>query len=361
MNNSFLKNISQYSSNFWIIILIVFYFIIQIVLLVFLKEDTSVSLSVIPILFIAWYKGPLLASIFGFILIILYTIFKISFFGFSSLVDISIGASSIFIFTIIGIVIGKIEQLNRLLKIELNARKAAEQQLARSNKELEQFAYIASHDLQEPLRKISAFSSRLMSKYKDIIDPQGLDYLQRMQNASNRMQDLINGLLTYSRVTTKANPFVKVNLLSVVNEVLLDLETSIKDKNAIVKCEVDAEIEADPLQMRQLFQNLIGNSLKYQKPEVAPFVLVKASVNNDKCTIIIRDNGIGFEQKYAEQIFGVFVRLHGQSSQYHGSGIGLSVCKKIVERHNGTITAESELDKGATFTIILPVKQKKEN
>jgi len=163
-----------------------------------------------------------------------------------------------------------VEELNRLLKQELLARKIAEQQLSRSNKELEQFAYIASHDLQEPLRKISAFGSRIASKYTDALDDQGRDYLTRMQNAAVRMQSLIDGLLTYSRVTTKAQPFSLVDLSVIVNEVLGDLETKIKDTGATVECSANLAIAADPLQMRQLFQNLIGNALNTTPPASRP-------------------------------------------------------------------------------------------
>jgi light-regulated signal transduction histidine kinase (bacteriophytochrome) len=261
------------------------------------------------------------------------------------------------VFTLVGLAIGRVEQLNRLLKKELVARRAAERSLARSNRELEQFAYIASHDLQEPLRKITSFSSRLVSKYKDLLGEQGLDYLSRMENATVRMQSLIEGLLTYSRVTTKAHPFSFVNISTILSEVLIDLETAIKENDAVVLSDNLPSIEADPLQMRQLLQNLIGNALKYHAAGIAPQISVTASANDGTCALTVSDNGIGFEQKYAEQIFGVFQRLHGRSSEFKGSGIGLSVCRKIVERHGGTITALGEPDKGATFTIVLPLRQ----
>ena len=277
----------------------------------------------------------------------------------------TVGSVSVLVFICIGLAIGKVEELNRRLRKELDARKQAEdaltlrtQQLARSNRELEQFAYIASHDLQEPLRKISAFGDRLSSKFSAILGEQGLDYLSRMINASARMQSLIEGLLTYSRVTTKAQPFSRLDLGVIAAEVLNDLETKIKETNAEVRCDVTAAIEADSLQMRQLFQNLIGNALKYHAAGVAPGVTVRCTMDGAACTLSVSDNGIGFEQKYAEQIFGVFQRLHGRSSGYEGSGIGLSVCRKIVERHNGTISAKGEVGKGATFIVTLPVKQK---
>jgi light-regulated signal transduction histidine kinase (bacteriophytochrome) len=338
-------------------VILAVYLPVQAALILFMGDDTTLSLAVAPVLFSGWYLGPLWAGASGCIIIIWFCIFRFFTFSSESLLDISIGTLSIFTFTLIGIAIGRVEELNRLLKQELLARKIAEQQLSRSNKELEQFAYIASHDLQEPLRKIAAFGSTLTSKYKDVLGDQGTDYLTRIQNAAQRMQSLIDGLLAYSRVTTTAQPFSPANLSVIVQEVLGDLETKIKDTGAIVRCYVSAVIEADPIQMRQLFQNLIGNALKYHVSGVTPEVTVRAAVAADRCTITVHDNGIGFEQQYAERIFGVFVRLHGRSSGYEGSGIGLSVCRKIVERHGGAITAQSEPGKGATFTAAFPIKQ----
>jgi light-regulated signal transduction histidine kinase (bacteriophytochrome) len=333
------------------------YLPVQALLLRMMGDDTTISFAVVPILFSGWFLGPLWAGGAGIIIIICFCLLKFFTLGMDSLIDMSIGSLSVFVFTLIGIAIGRMEELNRLLKKELFARTIAEQQLSRSNKELEQFAYIASHDLQEPLRKISAFGSRIASKYKDVLDDQGTDYLTRMQNAAVRMQSLIDGLLTFSRVTTKAQPFSLVDLSVIVGEVLGDLETKIKDTGATVECGVNAAIEADPLQMRQLFQNLIGNALKYHAPGIAPVISVRAAIEGQRCSITVSDNGIGFEQHYAEQIFGVFVRLHGRSSEYEGSGIGLSVCRKIVERHGGTIAARSEPGKGTTFTAVLPIIQ----
>jgi light-regulated signal transduction histidine kinase (bacteriophytochrome) len=308
--------------------------------------------------------GPWWAVAAGASIAVYFVVIKFASLGINALFDIAIGGGSIVIFTLIGVAIGRVEQLNRLLRQELEARKIAEQalesrtqQLARSNKELEQFAYIASHDLQEPLRKISAFGSRLASKYTEVLGDQGVDYLTRMQNAAVRMQSLIDGLLAYSRITTKAQPFSNVDLSIVVGEVLGDLETKIKDTGALVRCDAAVTIEADSLQMRQLFQNLIGNALKYHAAGVAPIVDVRASSHRNECTLTVTDNGIGFEQKYAEQIFGVFTRLHGRSSEYEGSGIGLSVCRKIVDRHGGTIAAISEPGKGTVFTVRLALKQ----
>ncbi|MBN1960497.1 MAG: hypothetical protein JW841_06095 [Deltaproteobacteria bacterium] len=233
------------------------------------------------------------------------------------------------------------------------------EKLKKSNQELEQFAYIASHDLQEPLRKIRAFSDRLQSRCGAALDSEGLDYMQRMINASTRMQTLINELLHYSRLTTKARPFQPVALSSLIKEVLEDLEVRIEENHAHIEVHDLPTIIADPLQIRQLFQNLISNALKFQRPQVEPLIIIK-NIHNENDTdfynIEVKDNGIGFEMKYTERIFGLFQRLHGRSA-YEGTGMGLAICRKIVERHEGTITATSEPGFGTTFLIRFPSQQ----
>jgi light-regulated signal transduction histidine kinase (bacteriophytochrome) len=340
------------------LLLIALYLPIQEWLLLYIGDDATLSFAVVPILFSGWFLGPLWAGGAGCVIIICFAVVKFFLFGTTAIMDMAVGSASVFVFSLVGLAIGRVEELNRLLKKELVARRAAESSLARSNRELEQFAYIASHDLQEPLRKITSFSSRLVSKYKDALGEQGLDYLSRMENATVRMQSLIEGLLTYSRVTTKAHPFSSVNLATILSEVLIDLETAVRESDATVLSDNLPSIEADPLQMRQLFQNLIGNALKYHAAGIAPRIVVTASSDDVSCALTVSDNGIGFEQKYAEQIFGVFQRLHGRSSEFKGSGIGLSVCRKIVERHGGTIAARGELGKGAFFTIMLPIRHR---
>jgi len=251
------------------------------------------------------------------------------------------------------------------------ALKAYAAKLERSNSELQDFASVASHDLQEPLRKVQAFSDRLKSKYAATLDDQGRDYLDRMQNAAGRMQTLINDLLTYSRVSTKAKPFVPTDLVSVTREVVSDLEARIEQVNGRVEVGELPTVDADPLQVRQLMQNLIGNSLKYRRPDVPPVVRVSSrTLREDSaapaprpsrtfCQILVEDNGIGFEEIYSERIFTIFQRLHGRN-EYEGTGVGLAVCRKIVERHGGTITARSTLGKGSTFLVTLPVRQQQE-
>jgi len=251
------------------------------------------------------------------------------------------------------------------------------QELARSNAELQQFASIASHDLQEPLRKIQAFGDRLKTKYNEVLTEQGRDYLERMQNAALRMQNLINALLLLSRITTRAQPFVPVNLAQVVQEVLLDLEVRIDSSKAEVELGSLPTIEADHLQMRQLLQNLIGNALKFHPKDKPPKVRVWGILTDEKsmkhqvgmsneqfpilcklthCQLMVRDNGIGFDEKYVDRIFNVFQRLQGRS-EYEGTGMGLAICRKIAERHNGSITAKSSPGEGATFIVTLPIKQ----
>jgi signal transduction histidine kinase len=226
--------------------------------------------------------------------------------------------------------------------------------LQRSNRELQDFAYVASHDLQEPLRKIQAFGDRLKTKFVQVLSDDGRDYLERMQNAASRMQTLINDLLTFSRVTTKAQAFVPVDLCQVAREVLSDLEVRIEQTGACVEVGALATVDADPLQMRQLLQNLIGNALKFRREYAKPEIKVTAHANgDDRCQLTVQDNGIGFDMKYVERIFGMFQRLHGRD-QYEGTGVGLAICRKIAERHGGNITAQSSPGQGATFIVTLP-------
>jgi PAS domain S-box-containing protein len=243
-------------------------------------------------------------------------------------------------------------------------------ELARSNAELQEFAYVASHDLQEPLRKIQAFGDRLQVKYSEVLTEQGRDYLQRMQNAAERMQALINDLLTLSRVTTRAQPFVTTKLTQVVQEVLSDLEVSIQQAAGRIEVGKLPILEADPIQMRQLLQNLIGNALKFYRQEEPPVIKIYSRQLTDweqrppqglnrieRCQIFIEDNGIGFDEKYLDRIFNAFQRLHGRS-EYEGTGMGLAICRKIVERHDGTITAQSIPIHGSIFIITLPLQQR---
>jgi len=251
---------------------------------------------------------------------------------------------------------------------EERLRLAAEQ-LRKSNQELQEFASIASHDLQEPLRKIQAFGDRLKMKCSDGLGENGRDYLERMQDAARRMQILLHDLLTLSRVTSKAQPFEPVDLRKVVADVVSDLEVRIEQTAAQVEVGRLPTIDADAAQMRQLLQNLISNALKFQRPGTKPEVIISAKVldnaeslagampGEEICQIMIRDNGIGFDERYLDRIFQVFQRLHSRS-EYEGTGIGLAVCRKIADRHGGLISAKSTEGEGATFIVTLPVKQR---
>lgn len=250
-----------------------------------------------------------------------------------------------------------LERQQSRLRLEAYAK-----ELERSNKELEDFAYVASHDLQEPLRKIQSFGSRLESKFSDDLDERGLDYLNRMQNAAGRMQILIRELLSYSRITTTAKPFEQTDLHKIATNVLSDLEVRIEQSNAIVDLAPLISIEADRMQMRQLFQNIIGNALKFTSPERQPHITILGEIMQDQnektvYDIKISDNGIGFDEKYTSKIFGIFQRLHGKN-QYEGTGVGLAICRKIVQRHAGQILVKSQPNVGTTFIIRLPIVQK---
>lgn len=261
---------------------------------------------------------------------------------------------------------------------DVTERKVAEEKvtefsarLERSNRELEHFAYVASHDLQEPLRKVAVFADRLKTKYGAALAGEGLDYLERMQKATLRMQTLITELLSFSRVTSKSQPFVLVDLNKIVHDVLIDLETRIEQVGGKVEVGSLPMIEAEPFQMRQLFQNLIGNALKFHRPDEKPIVKIQGTILEDKIRreqsdrasrsmlrISVSDNGIGFDEKYNDKIFQVFQRLHGRGV-YEGTGMGLAITRKITEHHSGEIFAKSKPGEGATFLITLPLKQRK--
>ncbi|MES0363360.1 MAG: PAS domain S-box protein [Desulfobacteria bacterium] len=259
-----------------------------------------------------------------------------------------------------GIPVGSVHILRNVTQRKLAEERLKETmaELQRSNTELQQFAYVASHDLQEPLRKVQAFGDRLKAKYAEALDERGLDYVDRMQNAAKRMQSLINNLLTLSRITTKAQPFVQVNLADVVRGVVADLELHVERAGGRVEAGDMPTIDADPTQMRQLLQNLINNALKFHEPEKKPVVKIHSQLMNETCKITVEDSGIGFDEKYLDRIFAVFQRLHGRG-KYDGTGVGLTICQKIAERHGGSITAKSTPGQGATFIVTLPVKHKR--
>ncbi len=271
---------------------------------------------------------------------------------------------------------GEVRRLNRDLEARVQARtveleranadlKAFTAKLEWSNRELQEFASVASHDLQEPLRKIQAFGDRLEAKAGPALGDEGRDYLGRMRAAAGRMRTLIDDLLAFSRVSTKARPFAPLDLGKVAREVLSDLEGRIAQTSGRVEAVDLPTVAADATQMRQLFQNLIGNGLKFHKPGVPPAIRVSARTLESAerpdpdvpaVEIGFEDNGIGFDPKYLDRIFNVFQRLHGRN-EYEGTGMGLAIVRKIVERHGGSITARAEPGRGATFVVVLPVAQ----
>lgn len=222
------------------------------------------------------------------------------------------------------------------------------------NQELQEFAFVASHDLQEPLRKIQAFGSLLESTTRDSLGEQGRDYLARMTKSAKRMSALLNALLGYSRIATRPKPFISTDLSEIAQDAVSDLELALNRVRGHVEIGVLPRIEVDPTQIRQLIQNLISNALKYRRKDETPSIKVHGDVIDSICTLYVEDNGIGFEEEYLDRIFRPFQRLHGRN-EYEGTGMGLAICRKIVERHGGTITAKSIPGHGSVFIVKLPI------
>ena len=274
----------------------------------------------------------------------------------------------------------KLTTINKNLENEIKERKLSEEKvnalnlqllknidkLEAANKDLDRFAFMASHDLQEPLRKILTFSERLNTKFGDQLDDEGKRYISRIQVATERLQVLIRDIMTFAKISMEKSSFVKSNLNELVDEVLTDMEAVVTEKKAQILVETLPSLFINPTLMRPLFYNLIHNALKYSKPTEDPRIRIYSELDlsasgpshpeaKKYCRIYVEDNGIGFDQKYAEQIFEMFKRLH-HHDEYEGTGIGLAFCKKIVEQHEGFISARSSLDKGSTFIISLPIK-----
>ncbi|MFH1936369.1 MAG: ATP-binding protein, partial [Bacteroidota bacterium] len=224
-------------------------------------------------------------------------------------------------------------------------------ELERSNKELEQFAYVASHDLQEPLRMVSSYTQLLERRYKEQLDDDARDFINFTVDGANRMQQLINDLLDYSRVTTRGKPFQNLGLSDVLGKALVNLEQTINETGALIVYDHLTIVEGDENQLIRLFQNLIENAIKFTA-DAPPRISIAAKTEGKRVTVSIQDNGIGINEIYADRIFTIFQRLH-KKEQYPGTGIGLAICKRIVERHGGTIWVDSELGKGSTFCFTL--------
>lgn len=226
------------------------------------------------------------------------------------------------------------------------------EELMRSNLELEQFAYVSSHDLQEPLRKVTLFTEMLEQNLKEKAGPETKKYIENICAAVDRMRTLIQDLLAYSRLKREEVVREPVDLSGILNQLLHDMDTVLAEKKATVHVGVLPVVKSNPSQMYQLFQNLIGNAIKFHRDE-PPVVAIDSEAKGGEWVISVKDNGIGIDPKYSEQIFKVFQRLHGRE-RYPGTGIGLAICKKIVEQHGGKIWVESELGRGATFYFTLP-------
>jgi light-regulated signal transduction histidine kinase (bacteriophytochrome) len=246
---------------------------------------------------------------------------------------------------------------------DITARKRAEEALRSNmarlellNAELQEFAHVASHDLQEPLRKIQTFCDMAQKRCAHVLDGTTKDYLERVLNSAGRMRQLLSDLLQFSRVATKLEPFKEVDLDRIAREAADVFEASVQETGCRIEVKTMPAIEADESQLLRLFQNLIGNALKFRGDET-PNIRIRGRIDNHGiCEICVQDNGIGFEPEFADIIFKPFQRLHGRS-EYDGTGMGLAICRKIVERHGGNIRAESVPGKGSTFVIRLPAKQ----
>lgn len=262
----------------------------------------------------------------------------------------------------------KLLTANKKLEREIEERKSTEEkirllneqllenniQLNNTVEELDRFAYVASHDLQEPLRKILVFSDKIQTKYKGSLDDELFQSLEKIAKASNRMQSLINDLLRFSRQTSVHEDFNYVPLDIVLQDVIGDLEVEIEKASAKIQIDNLPEIWGVSSQVRQLFQNLVSNAVKFRNKEAQPVVKIYAEPVKGFHRIVVQDNGIGFDSKYADEIFMVFKRLHSYQ-EFEGSGVGLSICKKIMDKHNGFIKTESSLGKGSKFIVDFPV------
>jgi len=255
---------------------------------------------------------------------------------------------------------------NKELAFQNEEKEKRAEELRIANKELLAFTYISSHDMQEPLRKIQTFTSVILKEEKETLSDNGKNYLQRIHSTAERMQLLINDLLTFSRINKTDRKFEKTELSTIIDDVKAELEDTIKDKNATIEAVELCHANIIPFQFRQLIYNLISNALKFSRVNIPSQITIESSIvkgsklNNEKlspeknyCHIIVKDNGIGFESHFSERIFGVFQKLHNKEV-YGGTGIGLAIVKKIVENHNGIITATGELNKGAIFDIYIP-------
>ncbi|MFW9824856.1 MAG: ATP-binding protein [Candidatus Thorarchaeota archaeon] len=300
-----------------------------------------------------WWKKKALV-IPGFFAVLLITLHSILYWDFFSINSINnfLRGSSLFI---VAIVVSLLSE--RIAKREFEFSDIMED-LKRSNDDLQQFAYVASHDLQEPLRAIVSFSQLLEEKYYNELDADGKDFIHLITDGAIKMNTLIKDLLSYSRITTHAKPSKLVNLEVILKDALFNLQESIKESEAIITYDKMPTLKVDQTQFLQLFQNLISNAIKFRRKE-PPKVHIGVNQINDKWLFFVKDNGIGIESKYFDRLFNIFYRLHTKE-EYPGTGIGLPICKKIVQRYNGKIWVESEINKGSTFYFTISTKKIKE-
>ncbi|MEO7531327.1 MAG: response regulator [Sediminibacterium sp.] len=271
----------------------------------------------------------------------------------------------------------KLIAINKNLADEVRERKNSEEKvkelnyqllenitrLESTNKELDRVVFMASHDLQEPLRKMMIFSDRIFSRYEELLDEEGKKDISRIQMEAVRMRKLIEDILTFSKLSADNNSLVFSDMNELVKDVLISMEDNILEKKARLIVQDLPHLHVNPGLIRPLFFNLVSNALKYSRPDIAPVITIRSQLNTNEegstsggkyCRIFVEDNGIGFEQQYSEQVFGMFKRLHDKN-QYEGTGIGLAICKKIVEEHNGFISVISKVNEGSTFIVSFPV------
>ncbi len=305
-----------------------------------------------PIIFAClWWqkKGLIVPFILSALLLFLPLVTFLEFFEMSNLENILRALSLI----ILGLVVSYLSEQISKTQSDLEDTLT---NLKRSNKDLQQFAYVASHDCKEPLRAIISFSELLQQEYQAQLDEEGEEYLEFILDGALRMRYLINDLLNYSRVKTKAKKPELVNVNTLLENVKKNLQNSIMESNAIIICEDMPTIRGDRTQILQLFQNFVGNAIKFRR-KISPIVKVGVKKREKYWEFYVEDNGIGIEEKYFDRIFGIFKRLHTRE-EYEGSGMGLAICKRIVERLGGKIWVESEIGKGSTFFFTIPITKR---
>lgn len=372
--NIFERAVIQISLSYLLVFLVVTLFVwLKLTVLSGLSRETP-FLFVLFSVFISAYYGGLGPGVLATLLSVLAIIYFFMPPFYSLSIFFRADLEVIVTYIVVGVGVSWLLEQLKLQRLGLEARvkrrtqqlKIANEELKNSNKELQDFAYIASHDLQEPLRKILAFGDRLEQKYGDKMPEEAGDYIQRMVGATERMRLLVEGLLVYARVGARDVQFTRLSLDKVVRSVLSDMELVITDKKANIEIGELDFIDSNELQLRQVFQNLISNALKFHKPGKAPKIFISsqktANIGDDKKSqayvkIVVKDEGIGIPKHHQEKIFVIFQRLHGRS-EYEGTGIGLAVVRRIVEKHGGKINVVSKENDGTSFEIYLPIKQK---